>query len=174
MDSHEALIRGASRIQALVLISLVTVIAITSYAAAMAMGASTESSSVWLTGPQGWVASRNDAAVTALSGLAFALGLWRLMNMFKHIRRGELFARATIAELRGFTSLVLISAVISIALPAIMAVLEAATSRAAERVVTLTFHGGDFFSLLIAALLFFVARLLGEAQRIAEDSSQIV
>lgn len=111
--------------------------------------------------------------VLIASSLAFAFGLFRLISMLGRIEHGHVFTRRTIADLRGFTLFVLVSALISILLPLAFAAFDIAHSPRAHP-VQLVFDGGDFFGLLVSALLFFVAQLMGEAQRVAEDASQII
>lgn len=109
-------------------------------------------------------------AVILLAGVPFMLGLWRLSRMLRVIEQGAPFASATVAHLRAFAALVLVSALASILLPPILAAIAAQPGTR----LTLTFDGSDFFVLLVSGLMFLLARLLGEAQRIADENSQIV
>lgn len=112
--------------------------------------------------------------VLVATGVPFALALWELSRMLGRAERGEIFSQLTIAHLRRFALLVLITATVSICLAPLIAVGGAlASGRGLEQVVV-SFDGGDIFILLVSALLFFVARLFEEAQRIADENRQIV
>jgi hypothetical protein len=115
-----------------------------------------------------------ETAGALVSGIPFALGLWRLLAMLRRIERGEVFERATIADLRGFALWVLVSSIASIVAPPLIELLLGLVRGGDSLTVTLSFESGDFFALLVSALLFFIARLFGEAQRIADDNRQIV
>ena len=119
---------------------------------------------------RGW----GDDLVVAATCLVFALGLRRLARMLRRMEGGAFFTAETIADLRAFTLFTLVSAIISIVLPTVFALAGALTASDNAGAIRLTFEGGDFFSLLVSGLLFFIARLLAEAQRIADDSSQII
>lgn len=174
MESSPKLARGARRLYWASLLSLLVVAATILYAAAdLAWGVGVGSA---IRLGDGGGALHGDQLLTAVvSGVVFALGLWRLARMARRIEAGELFAPATIADMRAFTALVLASALVSILLPPLVAFARAlATAPPGARQVTLSFSGGDFFGLLVSAILFLVARLLTEAQRIADDMNQIV
>lgn len=108
------------------------------------------------------------------TSLPFAMALWQLNLMLACIERGQIFVQPTIAHLRRFALYVLIAAITSILLPPAATVLAGLADGAALSRVTITFDGGDFFILLASGLLFFVVKLLGEAQRLAEDNRMIV
>ena len=112
------------------------------------------------------------AALTlVLAGLLGGIALLRLVRMLVRVEAGEPFAAA--GDLRGFAFYLLLAIAASIFVPAFFQLGIAAGSRGPHR-VALDFGASDLVALLISALLFFVARLLEEAQRIADDHSQIV
>jgi len=105
------------------------------------------------------------AGVLLLFGLLLGLALLRLVAMLRQIEGGAPFAAA---GLRGFARYLFLAVLASVLAPPLV---HAATG--ASR-VNLALGGGAALMLLVTGLLFFVARLLDEAQRLADDHSQIV
>ena len=105
-----------------------------------------------------------------LIGLFVGLALWRLARMLAKVEAGSPFGAA--ADLRGFALFLLLSVLVSILAP-VAAQGIAAIGDESHR-VSLQLGLGELLMLLVTALLFFVARLLDEAQAIADDASQIV
>lgn len=114
------------------------------------------------------------AVVLALTGFPMILALWRLSLMLRNVERGEIFTQGTIGELKAFALFVLIGALTSILAPPLVALASAALDAAPTGKVTIMFDSTDFSVLVVSLLLFFVARLLVEAQRIADEHRQIV
>lgn len=108
------------------------------------------------------------------TGVPFALALWELSRMLGRAEQGEIFSQPTIAHLRRFALFVLATAIVSICLPPIVAIAAALSAGQGLEQVIVSFDGGDLFVLLVSALLFFVARLFEEGQRIADENRQIV
>ncbi|PSJ42115.1 DUF2975 domain-containing protein [Allosphingosinicella deserti] len=170
MKSENRLAAGARRMRIGTVIGmLATVLLIVLAGAAMLLG-----------GIEGVRFSTSGSAPSAetagalLSGLPFCFGLWRLLAMLRGIEAGEAFTRGTIADLRGFAFWVLVSSVASIVGPPLFELAGGLVGGGDSLSVTLSFESGDFFALLVSALLFFIARLFGEAQRIADDHRQII
>jgi hypothetical protein len=115
-----------------------------------------------------------DAIVLIATGVPFALALWELSRMLDRAEQGEIFSQSTITHLRRFAMFVLVTAIISICLAPILAIGGALVTGQGLEQVTVSFDAGDIFILLVSALLFFVARLFEEAQRIADENRQIV
>lgn len=112
--------------------------------------------------------------VMLLIGAPFTFALWKLSCMLACVEQGRDFAGPTIGHLRAFAWWVFVTALASILLPIMANIgLGLVAGATAER-LTITVDGGDTFTLLISGLLFFVARLLDEAQAIADENSQIV
>lgn len=118
--------------------------------------------------------SAAELLAAAITGIPLAIALWHLIQMLSRIEGGELFTSATIAHLGGFALFVLISALISILASPIIALVRLAIDGSDPSQIMMTFDGGDFFALLVSILLFFVVRLLKEAQRIADEHRQFV
>ncbi len=106
------------------------------------------------------------AALTLLLfGLFLGMALLKLAAMLRRIEGGAPFAAA---GLRGFARYLFLAVLATmLAPPLIQAVMGAPR-------VGVSLGGGTFLMLLVTGLLFFVARLLDEAQRLADDHSQIV
>ena len=111
------------------------------------------------------------AASLLLVGMLVGIALFRLVRMLRRVEAGAPFAAA--GDLRGFAFYVLLAVAASVFVPALLGAGAEMASGASHR-VTLSLGGTELLALLVSALLFFVARLLDEAQRLAEDHSQIV
>jgi hypothetical protein len=165
---------AARRLRIGALIGLGLVGAVCVYAIVVTLSASASEGPVrFITGAEP-LAPWADVAVLALTGIPTILALWHLVRMLRDVERGEVFTRATIGELRAFALFVLIGALASMLAPPLLAIATAALDGAERSEVTMTFDSADLFILLVSLLLFFVARLLGEAQRIADEHRQIV
>lgn len=106
-----------------------------------------------------------------LIGLLVGIALFRLVRMLGRVEAGAPFAAA--GDLRGFAFYLLLAVAASVFVPPLLQLGIAAASHAPHR-LDLALGGTDLLALLVSALLFFVARLLDEAQRLADDHSQIV
>lgn len=106
-----------------------------------------------------------------LFGLLVGIALFRLARMLKRVESGAPFAAA--GDLRGFAFYLLLAVIFSVFVPPLLQLFMAAGSGAPHR-AEFALGGTEFLALLVSGLLFFVARLLDEAQRLADDHSQIV
>lgn len=105
-----------------------------------------------------------------LIGLLVGLALLRLSRMLGRIAGGERFGAAS--DLRAFSFYLFLSVLVSIfGTPFFQAVRLAAGG---PHQIGLSFELGDALMLLVTGLLFLVARLLEDAQSLAEDHEQIV
>jgi hypothetical protein len=111
------------------------------------------------------------ALTLLLAGILGGIALLRLVRMLVRVEAGEPFAAA--GDLRGFAFYLMLAIAASVFVPAFFQLGIAAFSGGPHR-VALDFGASDSLALLVSALLFFVARLLDEAQRLADDHSQIV
>jgi hypothetical protein len=100
-----------------------------------------------------------------LVGLLFGLALFKLVAMLRRIEGGSPFAAA---GLRGFARYLFLALLASALAPPLI------HAAAGAGRIALSMGGGTALMLLVTGLLFFVARLLDEAQRLADDHSQIV
>ena len=106
------------------------------------------------------------AALLLLTGLLIGLALWRLVRLLGRVERGAPFGAA--GELRGFAFWLLLAVLLSIVGPPVA---QVATGAHALR---LALDSDQAVMLLVAGLLFLVARLLDSAQALAEEHEQIV
>ncbi len=105
------------------------------------------------------------AIALLLFGLLIGLALLRVVAMLREIEAGQPFpARA----LRGFARYLFCAVLATVLVPPLLHLASGA------RRFELSLSAGEALILLITALIFFVARLLDEAQRLADDHSQIV
>jgi hypothetical protein len=111
------------------------------------------------------------AASLLLVGLLVGIALFRLVRMLGRVEAGAPFAAA--GDLRGFAFYLLLAVIASVFAPALLGLALASAAGAPHR-LDLALGSTEFLTLLVSGLLFFVARLLDEAQRLADDHSQIV
>ena len=111
------------------------------------------------------------AATLLLAGLLVGIALFRLVRMLRRVEAGAPFAAA--GDLRGFAFYLLLAVIASVVAPPLLQLGGSAATGAPHR-VDLTLGDTELLTLLVTGLLFFVARLLDEAQRLADDHSQIV
>lgn len=109
------------------------------------------------------------AFVLALFGLLLGLALLRLAAMLREIERGAPFAAA---GLRGFARYLFCAVLASVLAPPLLGL--AMGDGSGRHRLQLSLDSGEILVLLITGLLFFVARLLAEAERLADEHSQIV
>jgi hypothetical protein len=102
-----------------------------------------------------------------LIGLLVGLALFRLARMLGKVEGGAPFGAAR--DLRGFAFYLFLTVLVSVLAPIVAPLLAGGPMR-----LQLSLSLGELLMLLITGLLFFVARLLDEAQAIADDASQIV
>jgi hypothetical protein len=108
-----------------------------------------------------WPAALSLLAVGAL----LAAALLHLVRMLRQVEAGASFAAA---PLRGFALFLFLAVLASILLAPLLDLAFGG------RRLVLAVSGGDALMLFVTGLLFFVAKLLDEAQRVADDASQIV
>ena len=106
------------------------------------------------------------AAIVLLVGASLlAAALLQLAAMLRTVELGEPFAAA--GRLRRFALYLFLAVLSSILLPPLLMLATSGT-------LILSLDSGEFLMLFVTGLLFFVARLLEEAQRLAEEHRQIV
>lgn len=174
MEFSPDLTRAARRLKLCTGIGLGVVVVLVVYAAVAGIAGLAQSNSIFVANSEGFSADQAGLISAALSGIPLALALWRLVRMLREIERGAIFTGATVRELRGFAFFVMLSALASILVEPVVAVIAGLVSKADHVKVNLTFDLNDFFILLVSVLLFLVARLFSEAQRIADENEQIV
>jgi hypothetical protein len=105
------------------------------------------------------------AIMIVLFGSLVGLALLRMAALLREVEQGRIFPAAA---LRGFAFFMFLAVAASILAPPLLAMAWGA------RQFALSLDSDQLLMLLVTGLLFLVARLLGEAQAIADDASQIV
>ena len=100
-------------------------------------------------------------------------GLLRLAQMMRACERGEIFSSRVSMHLQAFSAAIVVVELLNITLPLQIAALRFVLRRTNSD-VDLTMSGGQFWSLLLAALFLVLAQILKEAARLAEDNASIV
>lgn len=114
-------------------------------------------------------------AASAIAVVAVALaagGLAELSLMFQAVEHGQAFAPTSTRRFRRFALLILLSAIAKIVLPPLAQFGLAAYAGRGK--ISVAIDDSSLLTLLIGALLFFIARLFDEAARLEEDSRSIV
>ena len=106
------------------------------------------------------------SALLLITGVLIGLALFRLVRLLARVEQGAPFGAAS--ELRGFAFWLLLAILVSILGPPLA---QIAGGGGALR---LALDSDQAVMLLVAGLLFLVARLLDSAQTLAEDHEQIV
>jgi hypothetical protein len=113
----------------------------------------------------GGLAPLPGAIALLLFGLLVGLALLRAIALLRAVEAGEPFpARA----LRGFALWLFLTVLFGVVGPPLLQLASG------EPRIEVTLDGGEALMLLLTGLLFFVARLLDEARRLADEHSQIV
>ncbi len=112
------------------------------------------------------------AFALALVGLLVLLAMTRLVRLLRGVEEGAPFAIGR--DLRGFAAYLFFAVLGAAFCPAIAHIALALATGTRPGPVPVTLDMSQLTMLLISGLLFFVARLLDEAQRVAEDASQIL
>ena len=118
-------------------------------------------------GLAGWPA----ATVLLLVGSLLVIALSYLVAMLRRVEAGAPFAAAP--QLRGFARFLFLSVLASVLLPPLI-LLALGSTMPGEQRITFALAGSDLLTLFVTGLLYFVSRLLDDAQRVADDFSQIV
>jgi hypothetical protein len=100
-----------------------------------------------------------------------ALALLQIAAMLRAVERGAPFRSG--ARLRAFAFYLFLALLAATLLPTLIQWGEALLLPGPRR-VTLSISGEALLMLFVTGLLFFVARLIEEAQRLADDHEQIV
>lgn len=113
-------------------------------------------------------------ALTLSRDLSAALtiaALWQLTRMLALVEQGERFSPPVTRSFRWFAMLLLAAATVTVVAPPVAVLL--APIPASHR-IELPLNFRDIWTMVITGVLFLVAQLLDEAQRIESDLSEIV
>jgi hypothetical protein len=168
LDPHMQ--RAARRMRRITLAGTVLLIAVTAFAAAWPLAGGGESAGMVQIESVG-LPPVPAALVQIATGALLVLALVRLAQMLGKVEAGRPFETA--AGLRGFAFYLFLSMLASLLLPPLVQLALAAAGPGGGR-ATFEIGSEDVLMLFVTGLLFMVARLLDEAQRVADDASQIV
>ena len=110
---------------------------------------------------------------SAVVVLLAVLSLCALAAMLRAVEAGDVFARSTTRRFRHFALLYLLSIVADLVLPPLVQ-LGLLFAHGGHGLVTVGIDNARVLSLAVAGILFFIARLFDEAQRLEEDSRGMV
>ncbi len=173
----EGKIRASARwLRRVTIAALLVVVLVSGFGALGAIGGGDVAFLSFETGlePLGDAGRIAGAGVTLAGGALFAYGLWRLSKMLALAEAGEAFSTAAVGHLRAFALFAFVSTVASILLPPLLQLAIIVSGPVKSGRLTLSMDGNDLWAVLISGLLFLVAHLLAEAQRIADDNKMIV
>jgi hypothetical protein len=171
-----AFTRGARRLRYVALASMVLMVA-TALFAVVATATDQTDPAKTLSFAMGATSAATQLAgtiVTFVTASLFATALWQLARMLRCLEQGEAFGRRTVRHLRGFALWVFATALSSLMLPVVANVGLGLLAGAETDRLTITISGGDLFMPLFSGLLYLVARLLEQAQRLADENRQII
>jgi hypothetical protein len=163
--------RAARRLRRMTLAAIVLLGVGTAAAAWILIAGQAPSGVATVVVDSGGLAGVPAAAVLAATALLLAVALSRLAAMLRKVEDGRPFETA--AGLRGFALYLFLAVLASILLPPLIQ-LALSAAGAGPRSASLSVGGGELLMMLVTGLLFLVARLLDEAQRVDEDARQIV
>lgn len=112
------------------------------------------------------------ALASDLAAALFIFALWRLVRMLRRVEEGDFFSAPLTIEFRGFALFLFLSALASVPLPMLLAFIAAHGQADADPMLMVDFR--DVWTLCVAGLMFLIARLFDEAQRLDADLREIV
>lgn len=112
------------------------------------------------------------AGIALLLAVLTGAAMWQLAKMLARVGEGQVFSSEVIARFRSFCLFFLLMLLARSLLPVAASLLLA--MQAGSGNIRLVFDGGDIVTLVIAGLLYLVARLFEQAARWEDDSRSIV
>lgn len=112
------------------------------------------------------------AGMALLLAVLAAAAMWQLAQMLARIGNGQVFSAEVIRRFRSFCLFFLLMLLARSLLPAVVTLLLGIQADTGP--IRLAFDGGDIITLVIAGLLYLVARLFEQAARWEDDSRSIV
>jgi hypothetical protein len=170
IEMHDSTRRGARRLRRLTQAAMALLALGTIGVAAIQLAGPPRTGPAIVHVDAGGLAPVPGAIFFVLVGLLLGLALRRLARMLHRVELGAPFTGG--GDLRGFALWLFLSVLAAILVPPLLQLAEVAATRSGR--ITFSLEGGQLLMLLVTGLLFLVARLLDEAQRVADDASQIV
>lgn len=103
-----------------------------------------------------------------------ALALWTVASLFASFAAGAIFVPETGTRLRRLGILLLLFAVVSPLIRAIIGLIVTIGNDEGQRMLAISISSQDIIVALVAALLIALGHIMAEAARIADDNRQIV
>ena len=156
--------RAARRLRLFVLLATALIVSVLGFAAwvqASGHGASFPALQIEVAG----LTALPGAIMLLLLALLLGLAMFSAAGLLRAVEAGDAFPAR---PLRGFALYLFLAVLLSVIGPPLLHLAGGAGR------IELSLSGGEALMLLITGLLFFVARLLDEAQRLADEHSQIV
>jgi hypothetical protein len=120
-------------------------------------------------------AVRGRLILALLPSLGVSLGLlWQLWQLFGHYRKGNVFGSDALAHLRRFGWLMVVLAALGPISRMLMSVAISLGNPPGQRQLVLTLDSNDYVLLLLSLVFVAIARVMGEAVRLAEENEQFV
>lgn len=167
----EKMMRSARLARRVVTLTIVAVLGVRGVAAWAVLGGATRIGGVGVefagsqaVGWPGW-------CVGTLAALALAAGLVHLLRLLRRYEQGRPFSADTALHLRGFALALIASVLIERLLPPLLATFGASVAFGPPH---LTVFAADLWALLTGGLLWLIAQVMAEAERISADNEQIV
>jgi len=119
--------------------------------------------------------SRLVALVFALAPTAFTMwALWSLRQLFRLYARGNVFSREALTALNHVAVALFASVIVAFATQAPISAALTWWKGAGHREISLGFGSGDVATLFIACTVLVIARVMGEAQHMADENAKFV
>lgn len=106
--------------------------------------------------------------------LVLMYGLWRLRQLFGLYRHGCFFAEANAGHLLAFARALVISALLSPVVTAVLSVILTWHNPPGYRALALHFGSGQFATLFVAGVFMIIAWIMREAKKLADDNAEII
>jgi hypothetical protein len=112
--------------------------------------------------------------VSMLPASFLLCGLYRLARVFRSFSEGAIFTPGTIAGIRTFALMVVLSALARPVATAMLSVVLTMNNPPGERALAITIGSGHLEAVFVGLVFFVIAHLMQEGQRLAEDNAQII
>lgn len=112
----------------------------------------------------------------AISHIAFAAAMWRLIQFLRLSKAGQVFAAEATAHLRAFGRCLLVAAAINTMLPVAATAIYAfvAPANASPLPVIRVPLSSSLFVLAISTLVMMICRVIDEGRRLRDDLNEII
>jgi len=116
-------------------------------------------------------------AAAGILAVPLAVMLWGLMavrRLFAGFARGQILTEGAAGDLRRFAVAIVLQAPLSPLVTAVLSLVLSAGNPAGERFLTIGLSSTDYFALLVGAVLYAAATVMGEAARLSAENAAFV